>query len=338
MGWSTRLARAGLVQFARLIGLSKLKHMSGAPLYVVNYHSVANADVDPYINRNRYRTLAEFEEDILFYKRRFRILGALDVKEILATGKEIPTDAVVLTFDDGLRTNYDSFVPILKKHGVTGTFFLCSAFIDNRDLHYGRKANLLRQTLEQRKDAKLNQAVRAYLGDHDLFRESVDRSISAIDYSKKEHLEKLADIVGINFGAYLAQHQPYLTSTQIREMIETGFTIGAHSIDHPRFTELTQDEQFEQTVGSVRSIVEEFSLGYRLFAFPYGDDALETGFFERIRPHVDLTFGMGGFVQDPVDFNIQRGDIESTGLPVADAFRYRLLLAWVHNLRRPERR
>ncbi len=105
-------------------------------------------------------------------------------------------------------------------------------------------------------------------------------------------------------------------------------------MDHPRYGELTQVEQFQQTMGSVRSIVEQFDLGYRLFAFPYSDDSLEAAFFARIAPYVDLTFGMGGFV-DSVGFNIQRADIESTGLPVADAFRYRLLLGWMHRLRRP---
>lgn len=335
MRWTKRLIRGGMVGFSRLLGLSTLKGISGTNLYVVNYHSIANADADPYINRNTYRTLSEFEDDILFYKRRFRILGALDVRDMLASGKDLPKDSVVLTFDDGLRINYDHQLPILRKHGVTATFFLCSGFIDNRDLHYGRKANLLRQSIAERNDPRLNQLVRDYLADNNLLLESIDRSIAAIGYLGMAHLEQLARIVGVDFGAYLAQHKPYLTRSHIREMIDAGFTMGAHSIDHPRYPELTEDQQFEQTVGSLRFIADEFGISYRFFAFPHGDDALSPAFFARIAPHVDLTFGMRGFVSDAVGFNIQRGDIESTGLVVADAFRYRLLLAWVHSLRRP---
>lgn len=334
MGWSKSLARTGLVGLSRLIGLSTLKGISGTNLYVVNYHSIANEDVDPYINRNTYRTLTEFEEDIVFFKQRFRILSALDVKEYLASGKEVPKDSVVLTFDDGLRINYDFQFPILRKHGVTATFFVCSGFVDNRDLHYGRKSNLLRQAIAERDDPQMNRALKDYLGDHSLLRETVDGSIAGIGYHGKAHLDQLATIAGVDFRSYLSQHKPYLSSQQIQEMIDAGFTIGAHSIDHPRYGELTGDQQFEQTVSSLRFIVETFGLDYRFFAFPHNDDALPAAFFSKIAPHVDLTFGMRGFVDDAVDFHIQRGDIESTGLPIADAFRYRLLLASVHGLRR----
>jgi hypothetical protein len=82
-------------------------------------------------------------------------------------------------------------------------------------------------------------------------------------------------------------------------------------------------------------MAEQFGLDYRLFAFPYSDDSLAPAFYRKIASYVDLTFGMGGFVDDAISFNIQRGDIESTGLPVADAFSYRLLLACMHNLRHP---
>lgn len=333
MGWSKRVARAGLVGLSRLIGLSTLKKMSSTDLFVVNYHSIANADADPYINRNTYRTVAQFEEDIVFYKRRFQILGALEVREILEEGKDFPKDSLLLTFDDGLRINYDHQLPILRKHGVTATFFLCSAFIDNRDLHYGRKSNLLRQAVAERKD--LNQLVWEYLGDQGLLLDTVDRSVAAIGYRNRMHLDQLATIAGVDFNAFLEKNKPYLSSEQIQEMISAGFTIGSHSIDHPRYLELTADEQFEQTVSSLQFIVEKFGLNYRLFAFPHNDESLTASFFERIAPYVDLTFGMGGFVDDPVQFNLQRGDIESTGLPVEDAFRYRLLLGYASTLRRP---
>lgn len=334
MRWSKNIARAGMVGLSRLLGLSTLKGLSGTSLYVVNYHSIANVDADPDINRNTYRTVSEFEADILFYKSRFRVLSALDVRDILASDQNFPKDSVVLTFDDGLRVNYDYQLPILRKHGITATFFLCSGFIDNRDLHYGRKSNLLRQTIHERNDDRLNQTIRDYLGDHKLLRETIDRSIAAIGYHGTAHLEDIAAIAGVDFKEYLELHKPYLTRDHIREMLDLGFTIGSHSIDHPRYSELTVDQQFEQTVASLRFIVEHFDLNYRFFAFPYSDESLSADFFDRIAPYVDLTFGMGGFVEDAVSFNIQRGDIESTGLRTADAFRYRLLLACLQSLRR----
>lgn len=331
------LARLGLVGLSKLMGLSVLKGLAGRNLYVVNYHSIAGADDDPYINRNTYRTVTEFEEDLRFYKSRFKILNAVDLINLRASREEIPNDAVIITFDDGLRINFDYQLPILKKYGITATFFLCSAFIDNRDLHYGRKSNLLRQSIEKRDDKELNRKLSDYLADHKLFSETLDRSLEEIGYRDKVHLEEVARLAGVDFQDYLARFRPYLDSAQIREMIDSGFTIGAHSVDHPRYSELALEEQVGQTVDSLRHIVGQFGLDYRLFAFPYSDDSLVQPFYDKIASNVDLTFGMGGFVSDAISPSIQRGDIESTGLPVADAFGYRLLLGCMHNLRRPRR-
>lgn len=327
------LAKRGLVGLSKLLGFSVLKRMAGRKLYVVNYHSIAGADDDPYVNLNTYRTLAEFEDDLRFYKSRFKILNAVDLLDLHTRKKELPQDVMIITFDDGLRINFDHQLAILNKHGVTATFFLCSDFIDNRDLHYGRKANLLRQTVARRNDQAINNRLRDYLSDHRLFSKSIDNSLASISYRGKEHLEEIAMLVHVDFGDYLSRHQPYLNSLQVREMIHAGFTIGAHSVDHPHFGELTLEEQVAQTVNSLECIVEEFQLDYRLFAFPYSDDLLSARFYNEISTKVDLTFGMGGFVDDEIDFNIQRADIESTGLPVADALSYRLLLACLNKIR-----
>ncbi len=39
-------------------------------------------------------------------------------------GKAIPDKAIVLTFDDGWKSQYEFAVPILEKYNLTGTFFI----------------------------------------------------------------------------------------------------------------------------------------------------------------------------------------------------------------------
>jgi peptidoglycan/xylan/chitin deacetylase (PgdA/CDA1 family) len=328
MGWSRNLARFGLVGLSKLMSLSAMKRLVGRDFYVVNYHSIAGADDDPYINDNIYRTAHEFEQDLRFYKNHFNILSSVDLIDLIVENRPFPKDSMVLTFDDGLRINYDYQVPILKKHDVTATFFLCSAFVDNQDLHYGRKKNLLRQRIETADD-NLNQIVRDYLSDNRIYDEDVSRSLARIGYRNRGHIEEIAKLTGLDFRAYLLKYKPYLDSGQIREMVKDGFTIGAHSVDHPRYGELSLQEQLWQTINSMEDIASRFELNYKLFAFPYSDEALTAEFYEEIGSHVDLTFGMGGFVDDPVSFNIQRGEVESTQLPIELALKYRLLLAYI---------
>jgi len=65
-----------------------------------------------YLSENGYHTIS---------------LGAyLDAQE---SGATLPGKAVTLTFDDGNRDNYDVAFPLLKKYGMTGTFFIVTGYV-----------------------------------------------------------------------------------------------------------------------------------------------------------------------------------------------------------------
>lgn len=326
MGLGKRLARGGLVRLSSLLTLTSLKRLARREVYIVNYHSILDADSDPFINRNVYRSISEFEQDVRFCSSRFNIISAVDLIELIRESKPFPKDAMVITFDDGLRINYDLQVPVLRKYNVTATFFLCSSFIDNQELHYGRKINLLIQALLER-DERQVQNVRDYLSDNNLLAGDVGESLATIGYHHRQHLSEIAKLIDVDFQSYLAAKKPYLGSGEIAQMLSEGFTVGGHSIDHPRFGDLSLEEQVRQTVHSVRYLKEKFGISYGLFAFPYNDDSLSQEYYTKIRPDVDLTFGMGGFVDDPVEFNLQRAEVESTKLPIELALKYRLLLS-----------
>jgi hypothetical protein len=116
-----------------------------------------------------------------------------------------------------------------------------------------------------------------------MYNGEVSASIKAINYREKGHLEELAKMLKIDFKSYLLENTPYLSSEEIRFIIDEGFFIGAHSIDHPRYAELSLDEQVHQTVESLRFVTERFNLTYRLFAFPYEDIMLTKEFYSKIR-------------------------------------------------------
>jgi hypothetical protein len=41
---------------------------------------------------------------------------------------------LILTFDDGLRSNFENALPILEKYNMTGWFFICPNFVDESDI------------------------------------------------------------------------------------------------------------------------------------------------------------------------------------------------------------
>lgn len=49
----------------------------------------------------------------------------------IAKGTELPPKPVLLTFDDGHHTHYDTVLPALKRHDMVGTFFIMTVVLGN---------------------------------------------------------------------------------------------------------------------------------------------------------------------------------------------------------------
>jgi peptidoglycan/xylan/chitin deacetylase (PgdA/CDA1 family) len=66
----------------------------------------------------------------------FSTVTLRDLYQHLATGQPLPQRPIVLTFDDGYLDNYLNAFPLLKKYGMTGTFFVLTGRADAGDPAY----------------------------------------------------------------------------------------------------------------------------------------------------------------------------------------------------------
>ena len=125
-------------------------------------------------------------------------------------------------------------------------------------------------------------------------------------------LEPEAYKIMYDFEEYLKSNQPYMTSSQIEALIKKGFTFGAHSIDHPNYSNLSVEDQITQTVKSSNDISQKFELPYKVFSFPFTDYGLSKIFFESINKSLtfDITFGSAGLKSDIQKNHIQRIPLE----------------------------
>jgi len=87
----------------------------------INYHCTPALDV-----RN-------FEIQLKFYKRYFRDISHSDLSKLLNVGGEnkLRKPGIIISFDDGLRSNFDYALPLLEKYKFTGWFFLPVGFVLN---------------------------------------------------------------------------------------------------------------------------------------------------------------------------------------------------------------
>ena len=234
------------------------------------------------------KTVTEFQRDLEFLLKHYQPID-METLYHLHINKTVPPKPVFhLTFDDGLKEMYEIVAPLLLEKGVPATFFVNSEFIDNQALFYRYHASLSIEELSRK--GKLTDALKT--------------EILMCQYKDKDKLfqyfpqQQVAD--------FLNTEKPYLTTEQIKTLSKQGFTIGAHSADHPYYHQIPLEEQLRQTRESLDFVAQMVNQKLRLFAFPFTDFKVSKDFFQEIQPDVDLSFGTANLKNDEIPFHLQR--------------------------------
>jgi len=248
------------------------------------YHTVAEAPLPHIKHLYHMKTVKEFLKDLDFLLKYFKPIDA-ETLHHFHINKITPEEPLFhLTFDDGLKEMYEIVAPILLNKGVPATFFVNSGFVDNKALFYRYHASLAIENLQPKNGLKTE--------------------ILSCSYENKAHLFQYFSPQQVD--DFLKNEKPYLSVEQIQTLSNKGFTIGAHSIDHPYYYRISLEQQRKQTLESLNFVSSMIRQKLRLFAFPFTDFNLSKPFFEEIKPHVDLSFGTAGIKNDEIPFNIQR--------------------------------
>ncbi|MDR3705492.1 MAG: polysaccharide deacetylase family protein [Paludibacteraceae bacterium] len=302
---------AGLV---KNIPLKYFINITGKRIIVPFYHCVSDESTLHIKHLYKARTTKSFEKDLDFLLKNYTPIDIHTLTRKLNNNERVKDNCFLLSFDDGLREFYDIIAPILNKKGIPAICFLNSDFVDNKDLFFRYKESIIIDKINTGSSEIERQKIEQWLSEKGLYNNDIESSIKKINYSQKEYLAELAEIVAVDFDDYLEKHKPYLSSEQIKQLIKQGYAFGAHSIDHPLYSDLDLEEQLRQTKQSLEEIAALFKLNYKLFAFPFTDSGVFKDFFEtifsRTNPIADISFGTSGLKNDPCNRNIQRIPIE----------------------------
>lgn len=329
------IAKKMYYQAARLVNLSLLK---GAPTrLLLPYHHLVSNEQLPYVKHlYPYKGVRAFERDLDYLLKHFKPVGLQEIITAARRQTPLPAHAFLLTFDDGLKEVAEIIAPLLRQKGVPAAFFLNSAFIDNRSLFYRFKMSLLVEALQQPQ----SEATLAALGEvlhADSSPEAIIQAIKRIRYGNRALTDAAGAVLGIDFNTWLAEHQPFMSSAQVQELVDQGFAIGGHSVDHPYYQDLALEEMLRQTTESVETLVNRFNLDYRAFAFPHSDAGIPKAFFDKLlqgsKPAVDLIFGTGNQQTDIHPHILHRFNCERPELDIEAAVKGMLIYNRLQEIR-----
>jgi len=271
--------------------LSCLKKISGGrgDFTILMYHRILDEnDRDrEFTQPGMYVSRKVFEEQIAFLSEKYKIIRLKDLAGLITHRQNIPSNCLVITFDDGWRDNYLYAFPILKKQGLPAVIFLTTDFIDSENMFWFYKAGILMNgsKLSKRELSELIARHEIREGSSaELHSERSDKPDSAlsdrdwfIDRLKKLDAEKIAAVLDDLFAItkqaddILKAGNSMLSWEEVREMNREKIEFGSHGCSHRIMTGLNDAEITRELTESKRVIEEKLGGDVDLFAYPNGD-------------------------------------------------------------------
>lgn len=213
-----------------------------------------------------------FDYHINYLSKNFKIVSLSNLSEMIRNGN-VPEKAVVITFDDGYKDNYEFAFPILKKYNAPATVFLATGPVEEKNLFWWDKINyaLFHTDMES---IDLNH-IGAYQlccnEDKVLAGLNIQEKLKKMDNNKKETvIEELINLTDVNIPEKLGKK--YLLSwNEIKKMNKNNIEFGSHTVTHPILTNVSLDKAKWELINSKKCIEENLETEVESFAYPNGD-------------------------------------------------------------------
>lgn len=283
------------------------------------YHHVVSDDDLPHISGlYKYKNIKQFTDDLEWILRYRRPVHPDQLVMSIKKNEPLPANSFLFTFDDGFREVFDIVAPILYNKGIPAIFFINPSFVDNKKLFYRCKLSLvLKKLYEENNQEKIKQIANA-LSTNVSSLENLKKEIMKIHYPDQEKADELGNIMEISFEDYLKSQRPFMTKEQIKSLAEKGFTIGAHSMDHPHYALISEQDQINQTLQSCKYVKALTNQDNNLFSFPHEDKAVKQSFFDLLRKDnsIDLFFGVQNQLDEKRNPILHRFNAEDPSKPL----------------------
>lgn len=197
------------------------------------------------------------------------------VESAIEEASKIPLGTVI-TFDDGYKEHKDIVCPILQKYGCTATFYVATGI--HAASHKAAPVDAWYWLL----DHAINPNIEIKFPSGNQYVSSLDCLEDKIQWvqgtPKREFLEADVDdqhkIISLleesvhNALPHDLNEQLYLHPNDWKYLVEQGMRIGAHSISHPRLSQISVPEREKEIDVSIRTI--EKLCAPVTFAYPDG--------------------------------------------------------------------
>ena len=222
----------------------------------------------------------EFRWQIAHLKRHYEVLPLSEIIARRIAGQPLPPRCAAITFDDGLRNNFEVAFPILRELNVPATMYLATGYIDTDVLLWQDRLFAEIQSFDSMKLDLSSHTLGRHQWNNAANRQHVfDTLLARLKQLPVEHKDCiLADICSQTQNAGLknsTSHDFQLMSWEnASEMLDSGLIeIGPHTVNHELLSRLPDEQVHSEIADSHAAVLENLGTSSPTFAFPNGTKA-----------------------------------------------------------------
>lgn len=262
-------------------------------LTIVMYHYVRDLVHSDY-PRIKGLSTSLFEGQLDYINQHYTVIDIREVARAVSENVELPKNACILTFDDGLIDHYETVFPMLIERSITGSFYpsvtpiTAHRIADVHKLHFILASEPEEATIKNQlfKELDIHRQSWKIKSNEELFGEwgkpsrfdNADAMFvkNICQFALPEELREI--IINNLFRHYVSSDEKgfaenlYMNKTMLNEMISHGMTIGGHGYSHRWLSSLSKEEQEKEvklTYQFLRDIYEVDNLEW-VMSYPSG--------------------------------------------------------------------
>ena len=241
------------------------------------YHGIVQEIIDPRV-QSIHLPFGQFEKQIQYIRRNFRVISIDDVKDCLGSGRRIDGSQVLLTFDDGYKNILEWVAPFLKSYDLPFAVFVSTKHVETklRFPTYWLRASLFHT---EKTEIHVPALARTFALGTIARREAAELELRrVIKVSPASEVSRLVD----NLKNLLSEERwreinERFTSDapmdwdDLREIVRLGGVVGSHGHDHFIFHTRQNPPEMERQMAISRSLIEKNIGRCRYLAYPEGN-------------------------------------------------------------------
>ncbi len=294
----TKLLIATLFYYSGLFYLVRIiNNVLGRRLTIVTYHRVTDKRLEQIEHSLPFLFVTEdtFTKQLRFFKKHYNIITFKDLEHFEKNVK-VPSNSLIITFDDGYEDNFLRAYPILKRHDLSSVIFLATDMIGGNEIPwwdqvFARLNALSDQEIVNDQNSQITSGQLPTILEE--FKKDPSKLFLILNTWERSEIDRLLESLTVASASSVSDESIFLQNRflrweQVKEMQGT-MEFGSHTCSHIQLDGLSIDAIRTELTRSKQELEKKLGNKVHAFSYPAGSYTAEA---KRLVAECRYSFGV----------------------------------------------